>query len=104
MGGIHSGAAVTATLWWIIFAVQSTIYFIRGSETYPINGATVGLSFTILLLFNAILVMAYPTIRTKFHDQFEWTYRFAGWTTLALVWAHIVVSTASLTPPAGSFG
>ncbi|KAL1879834.1 hypothetical protein Daus18300_001672 [Diaporthe australafricana] len=105
MGGIHSGAAVTATLWWVIFAVQSTIYFIRGSEKYPINGATVGLTFTILILLNVILVMAYPTIRPKFHDQFEWTHRFAGWTTLALVWAHIVVSTASLTPadvPLGS--
>lgn len=98
MGGIHSGAAVTATLWWVIFAVQSTIYFVQGSEKFPINGATVGLTFTILLLLNVILVMAYPTIRPKFHDQFEWTHRFAGWTTLALVWAHIVVSTASLTP------
>lgn len=98
MGGIHSGAAVTATLWWVIFAVQSTIYFVQGSEKYHINSATVGLTFTILLSLNVILVMAYPTIRPKFHDQFEWTHRFAGWTTLALVWAHIVVSTASLTP------
>lgn len=99
MGGIHSGAAVTATLWWTIFAVQSTIYFVQGNSKFTINSATVGLTFVILGLLVAILGMSYPAIRAKMHDQFEWTHRFAGWTTLALVWAHIVVSAASLKGP-----
>lgn len=99
MGGLHSGAAITATLWWIVFAAQSTIYFVQGSEKYPINSATVGLTFTILILLLVILGMSYPKVRAKLHDQFEWTHRFAGWTTLILVWAHVVVSTASLRDP-----
>lgn len=96
MGGIHSGCAVTATLWWIIFSAQSTIYFVHGSEKYPINAATVALSFVILTLLLAILVMSYPKIRSTMHDAFEWTHRFAGWIALILVWAHLVVSTASI--------
>ncbi|ORY59066.1 uncharacterized protein BCR38DRAFT_468373 [Pseudomassariella vexata] len=96
MGGIHSAGAVSATIWWIIFAVQSTMYFVNGSQIYPINAATVALTFVVLALFLAILVMSYPSIRMKMHDQFEWTHRFAGWTALVMVWAHIVVSTASI--------
>lgn len=96
MGGFHTGAAVTATFWWIVFAAQSTIYFVQGGTTYKINSATIGLTFVILSFLALILGMSYPSIRVKMHDQFEWTHRFAGWTTLALFWAHIVVSTASL--------
>lgn len=96
MGGVHTGAAVTATLWWIIFAAQSSLYYVEGSRQYPINSATIGLTFVILLFLAAILGMAYPSVRVKMHDQFEWTHRFAGWTTLGLFWAHIVVTTASL--------
>lgn len=96
MGGLHSGAAVTATLWWVIFVTQSTIYFVDGSGKYHINSATVGLTYTILAFLTLILAMAYPTVRNKMHDRFEWTHRFAGWTTLALFWAHIVVTAASL--------
>lgn len=98
MGGFHSGAAVTATLWWVIFAAQSTIYFVRGSKDYPVNAPTIGLTFAILALFILILGMSWPSVRAKIHNQWEWSHRFAGWTTLLLVWAHLVVSTASLNP------
>lgn len=96
MGGVHTGAAITATLWWIIFAAQSTIYFVQDSPQYHINSATIGLTFVILSFLTLILGMAYPSVRVKMHDQFEWTHRFVGWTTLGLFWAHIVVSAASL--------
>lgn len=101
MGGLHSGAAITATLWWIVFAAQSTIYFVQGDATYQVNSATIGLTFVILAFLTLILGMAYPSVRVKLHDQFEWTHRFAGWTTLGLFWAHIIVSTASLNQAAG---
>jgi len=38
-----------------------------------------------------MLVFAYPNMRRKFHDSFEWTHRFLGWTALALVWAQVVL-------------
>lgn len=98
LGGLHSGASVTATLWWIIFAVQSTIYFVRRDPANHVNLPTMVLTFIILAFLLLMLVMAYPRVRMMHHDQFEWVHRFAGWTTLGLVWAHIAVANASLSP------
>lgn len=92
---LHSGAAVTATLWWVIFAAQSAIYFFQGSEDCPINAPTIGLTFAILALI-LMIGMSWPSVRARVHDQWEWSHRFAGWTALLLVWAHLVVSAASL--------
>lgn len=36
-------------------------------------------------------MFVYPAMRNKFHDSFEATHRFLGWTALALVWAQIVL-------------
>ena len=38
-----------------------------------------------------MVVFAYPTIRSKIHDSFEWTHRFLGWTALTLVWVQVVL-------------
>ena len=38
-----------------------------------------------------MLVFAYPTMRNKFHDYFEWTHRFLGWTAVALIWALLIL-------------
>uniref|UniRef100_L2FZK6 Nonribosomal peptide synthetase 12 n=1 Tax=Colletotrichum fructicola (strain Nara gc5) TaxID=1213859 RepID=L2FZK6_COLFN len=40
--------------------------------------------------------MAYPSIRGKMHDQFEWTHRFAGWSALALTPALYLVALTTL--------
>ncbi|KAK8063280.1 hypothetical protein PG996_007932 [Apiospora saccharicola] len=98
LGGLHSGAAICATGWWVIFAVQSTIYFVRKDEFNHVNVPTVVLTFLILAILLAMLVMAYPRVRMTMHDQFEWMHRFGGWTALALVWAHIAVTNASVSP------
>ncbi|KAM7193960.1 putative Nonribosomal peptide synthetase [Rhypophila sp. PSN 637] len=93
-GGVHSGCSVSASLWWVVFTIVATT-----SDHPRLGPAVLVLTYLILALLMAILVMAYPAIRAKVHDQFEWTHRFAGWTALALVWAHIVVVAASQTPP-----
>jgi hypothetical protein len=102
VGGLHSGCGVSATMWWIIFTWTATAdYLQRGHDNSKphVDLATVVLTYLILSLLLAILVMAHPSIRIRMHDQFEWTHRFAGWTALALVWAHVFVSTAALNPP-----
>ncbi|KAI0802586.1 acetyl-CoA synthetase-like protein [Xylaria sp. FL0064] len=98
IGGIHSGTAVSAVLWWLIFTAGATFNFARGNEEVHINTGTIVLSYLVLALLLAIVGMAHPDIRVKLHDQFEWTHRFAGWTATALVWAHLVVATDSLRP------
>ncbi|KAI5862061.1 hypothetical protein GGS23DRAFT_574336 [Durotheca rogersii] len=93
-GGVHSGCAVSATVWWVIFTVSAS----RDSTGQVLSStklATLGLTYLILFLLLAIVVMAYPTIRIAMHDQFEWIHRFGGWSALALVWAHIIASAAS---------
>ncbi|KAI8952021.1 acetyl-CoA synthetase-like protein [Xylaria longipes] len=98
IGGVHSGAAVSAVLWWLIFTIGATVNFARGNREVHINTGTVVLSYLILALLLAIIGMAHPDVRVKFHDQFEWTHRFAGWGATALVWAHLVVAADSLKP------
>ncbi|KAI1310903.1 hypothetical protein F5Y03DRAFT_402583 [Xylaria venustula] len=98
IGGIHSGAAVSAVLWWLIFTIGATVNFARSNREVHINVGTVVLSYLVLALLLAIVGMAHPDVRAKLHDQFEWTHRFAGWTATALVWAHLVVASDSLKP------
>ncbi|KAK1975578.1 amino acid adenylation domain-containing protein [Colletotrichum cereale] len=95
-GGVHSGCAVSATVWWVIFTGAATGNFLAPRSLYSVNLVTLVLTYLILLLLLMILVMAYPSIRAKMHDQFEWTHRFAGWTALALVWAHVIATAASV--------
>jgi hypothetical protein len=94
-GGVHSGCAVSASVWWIIFTGAATGNAFSSNPAHPIDMATLLLSYLILLLLMAILIMAYPAIRAKLHNQFECTHRFAGWTALALVWAHVILSANS---------
>ncbi|KAI1485804.1 surfactin synthetase subunit 3 [Biscogniauxia mediterranea] len=96
IGGIHSGAAISASMWWLVFTIAATVNFANGNKEYPINVGTVVLSYLVLVLLAAIVGMAHPDVRAKMHDQFEWTHRFAGWTATALVWAHVIVATDSL--------
>ena len=37
-----------------------------------------------------MIAFAYPSMRSLYHDSFEWTHRFLGWTALALVWVQVV--------------
>ncbi|KAM0274972.1 hypothetical protein ACHAQH_007702 [Verticillium albo-atrum] len=103
-GGVHSGCAVSASVWWVIYAFAATGSFVSKSPVYNVNVATLVLTYLVLFLLTAILVMAYPTIRAKMHDQFEWTHRFAGWTSVGLVWAHVVLSAHSIASPSQPLG
>ncbi|KAG7445759.1 uncharacterized protein BT62DRAFT_178192 [Guyanagaster necrorhizus] len=89
-GGIHSGAAVSGTVWLILLAVQATREFVQGKGT---SVATVSLTYIVLAFLIGIVVFAYPTFRIKRHDAFERMHRFMGWTATALVWSQVVVLT-----------
>ncbi|KAI0670833.1 hypothetical protein C8Q78DRAFT_974029 [Trametes maxima] len=87
IGGIHSGAAVSGTVWLILFAAQATRQFIKKDHiTIP----TLVFTYIILALLVGIIVFAYPKARTRHHDTFEATHRFLGWTAIALVWCLIM--------------
>ncbi|MCC8243511.1 hypothetical protein [Saccharothrix luteola] len=67
-GGLHVGAALSATAWFAALAV------VRADP----------LTWTILALMVAMVVFALPALRARRHDVFERVHRFAGWTVLAL--------------------
>jgi hypothetical protein len=87
-GGLHVGAAVAGTLWYLILVVS----MIR--DAIAVEGAGVGqtsfgqmlLGLTIATTFTVMVVMALPRLRAVHHDRFEVTHRFCGWAALVLVW------------------
>lgn len=90
IGGIHSGAAVSGTVWLIVFAVQATRELVSGG---PTSVATLVVTYCILLLLISIICCAYPAFRIAKHNNFERTHRFFGWTVTALVWAQVILLT-----------
>ncbi|KAF8918929.1 hypothetical protein CPB85DRAFT_1279437 [Mucidula mucida] len=90
LGGIHSGAAVSGTVWLAALAGQGTKELVRGEQ---ISVATVTITWIILVFLVGIILFALPAFRVKSHDTFERIHRFMGWTATAMVWAQVVLLT-----------
>ncbi|OJD34115.1 amp-binding enzyme [Diplodia corticola] len=99
IGGLHSGCATMATLWFAAFVVSATRYYAMGEPSVPISLAALVVSYLVVLLLVGMIIMAYPAIRIKHHDSFEIVHRFAGWVALALIWVQTVLTTDSLRGP-----
>jgi len=82
IGGLHSGAGVAALCWYVGFAGVWTYRY----QPSPVNTAVLVLVWTVLALLVAIIVVAHPAFRSKRHDYFELTHRFANWVILVLFW------------------
>lgn len=96
LGGLHSGFAVASVFWLLAFTVLATISRVSMEVlviTYFIDG-----------LLIVILALAHPTLRARFHDHFEITHRFAGWTSLILFWIQPVLFVSSHTNSANPLG
>ncbi|KAK0496375.1 hypothetical protein EDD18DRAFT_1353119 [Armillaria luteobubalina] len=89
-GGVHSGAAVSGTVWLILLSVQATRELVNNKGT---SVATVVLTYIILAFLTSIVIFAHPILRVKRHDTFERVHRFMGWTATALVWSQVVLLT-----------
>ncbi|KAM5533437.1 hypothetical protein V8D89_012875 [Ganoderma adspersum] len=87
IGGIHSGAAVSGTVWLVLFAAKATQQFIHKDK---ITVPTITFTYIILALLLSMIVFAYPRTRQRHHDTFEMVHRFSGWTAVALVWCLIL--------------
>ena len=95
LGGVHSGAAVCASLWLLGNNLGDTICMGTGAcpsdwQQQSIEANVI--SWLLTSMFVVMLTMAYPTIRKKYHDEFEATHRFLGWTMLALFWVQTVLT------------
>ncbi|KAJ5191050.1 uncharacterized protein N7498_010035 [Penicillium cinerascens] len=90
-GGVHSGCGVAAFLWYTgLVALISREYWIDG-DSGVISVPVIVLSYVLLVVLVAIIVIAHPTFRTKRHDYFELMHRFSGWLAVALFVALLLV-------------
>jgi hypothetical protein len=93
IGGIHSGCAVAAVIWFIIFTVGASIELGKTADQRAISVAPTTLSYIIVALLLAMTAQSYPSFRAKYHDLWEKTHRFGGWTILILYWILVGLST-----------
>jgi hypothetical protein len=90
LGGIHSGAAFAATLWYTLLSVVVLkTYLQNNSFGQKHQLPTTIITFIINTLFVAIILLSLPNVRAKFHNAFEAVHRFAGWTAVALFWVQL---------------
>ena len=102
-GGIHSGAAISSLLWFVLYTVLVTLQFARGELRQP---AILVLTYLLVVLFIAICVLAHPRFRGLFHNAFEAVHRFGGWLAVALFWVLSILSchAESLAPGSDPMG
>lgn len=102
-GGVHSGCAVSATVWFLLFTALVTKQQADGFINEP---AIIAITYVLLGLFLSICLFAVPKFRIVSHNTFEAIHRFAGWTAVALFWVEIllVLRAQSKLPGSSSLG
>ncbi|KAJ0162580.1 Linear gramicidin synthase subunit C [Colletotrichum tanaceti] len=95
LGGVHSGAAVSAGAWLLAANVGDAVCQLApecpaAAAAYQSTASKV-VSWMLTGLFAVTIALAWPAFRKTHHDLFEKTHRFVGWTMLALFWVQIVL-------------
>jgi predicted ferric reductase len=89
IGGVHASCATWGFLWLAIDVLQQL-----GNPVDPLSMATSGDSISIaistilLTLLFIIIITAIPPLRDKFHDTFEISHRYLGWSCLGILILH----------------
>jgi hypothetical protein len=101
-GGIHSGAAVAGTAWWIAF---TCVLSWEGVALGTYTPVLLVLTLVIASLLVAIVGLSLPRVRARYHDTWELSHRFLGWLAVLLFWAQILLLTdyTAAIDPAVSF-
>jgi len=94
-GGFHIGCAMSALLWYFFFVYLNTTFFVNGLRQAKANvwmWADIVTCYSFLVSIFLICVAAHPRFRQRFHNMFERTHRFGGWTALIVLWVNAGVS------------
>ncbi|MEO3725977.1 hypothetical protein ABHN98_15655 [Pseudomonas syringae] len=97
-GGLHSGGAMAAIVWFV--ALLGSMIWQRTEGAGGISLTLLAISAALLGLLLLMAIMALPGIRSRFHNAFERTHRFAGWAALLLFWAMTLVFARDRNPSA----
>lgn len=107
LGGVHSGAAISAGGWLLATNIADIVCMSSGSSCSNWGHQSVEakvVSWILAMLFAVMITLAWPTMRKKHHDLFEMTHRFVGWTMLALFWVQVVLTNKDSAPEGVSLG
>jgi hypothetical protein len=99
LGGVHVGAAVSGTVWYLVFVLSAVADLARGAPSVTVLHVLIAM--TTIVIFMTMVVMALPRFRARDHDRFEVTHRFGAWLALALVWVNTVLLTRTRHPGQG---
>ncbi len=87
-GGINVGAFFSGNVWFT--------YSILQIATQESNKGQLVLMVPHFFILLAVMIMALPKIRSKYHNQFEITARFGVWSSLFLFWAQELIYTQNV--------
>lgn len=95
-GGLHSGCAIAATIWFAIFSINIFQNYISQQDTTP--DALMLITLSLLSILFTLIIMAIPGIRSRYHNLFEKVHRFGGWSALILFWCLTILLVAQQSP------
>lgn len=105
LGGIHSGAAVSAGAWLLATNIADIACMYGSCANWGnLSIASQVISWILSAMFVGMVGLAWPSVRKRYHDTFEKTHRFAGWTMLALFWVQVVLSANDNAPSGTTLG
>ena len=84
-GGIHSGCGVSSLIW----LVYSSVLLAQKHFLFTVWVKTFG--YVLLSLVTLSCLSAIPALRFRFHNLFEHTHRYLGWSSLAAMLLFIVL-------------
>lgn len=87
--GIHSGCGASAAAWYIYFAVMVAIQPVTHNQGVQIAVYTSTAIQCLLLL--SMVGMAHPYVRGRYHNIWELSHRYLGYTITALVWVQTIL-------------
>jgi len=89
VGGLHVGGALAGTGWLLAFCVTAL-------GAAGVDGTTRVLAIVLSLQALTIVLGAMPVVRARWHNVFENTHRWGGWSAIAVFWV-LLVHTAEAT-------
>lgn len=79
-GGLHVGAAISGTAFFLLFTLSLSQTAWQEGEVSP----QLMLCWAAVILLLSMIATATPHLRSRYHNLFERTHRFAGWTLLGI--------------------
>jgi hypothetical protein len=90
IGGIHAGCAVSSLVWLAV-----GISHLSSGSPSERHWAFLPIVSAIMMLLAVMCIIAVPVLRDRYHDAFEFSHRFFGWSVLVLLWANVLLVTTS---------